>query len=146
MATKTFLMLWKPSTWPQFAEEIPQLQAEIRDVGHAAHSWSSGGRKCDIEPGDRIYLIQTGRQPWSVIASGTASSRIYHDPQKPYPNEVDVDWDHIVDQDKTMPIPDEDPELYTYVTKRQASGNELNARHARTLAVHWDRHLHRSIR
>ncbi|MDQ4489035.1 hypothetical protein RBS60_02345 [Sinomonas sp. ASV486] len=146
MAMKTFLMLWKPSTWPQFAEEIPQLQAEIRDAGRVAHSWSSGGRKHDIEPGDRIYLIRTGLQPWSVIASGTASSRIYQDPQKPYPNEVDVDWDHIVDQDKAMPIPDEDPELYTYVTKRQASGNELSAEHARMLAVHWDRHLHRRTR
>lgn len=146
MATKTFLMLWKPSTWPQFAEEIRQLQEEIRDCGRAAHSWSSGGRKSDIEPGDRIYLIRTGVHPWSVIGSGTAASEIYQDPEKPYPNEVDIDWDHIVDQDKTMPIPDDDPELYSYVTKRQASGNELAAELAQTLAIYWDRHLHSSTR
>lgn len=146
MANQTFLMLWNPGMFREFAGEIPVLQAEISAHGTASDWWSTGTRVHDIEEGDRIFLIRTAVKPWSVIASGRASGTVHHPPkhsagEKGYNNRVRVEWDHVLDQEHTMPIPEHEPELYAYVTKRQASGNKLSPELAAMLSQYWESHL-----
>ncbi|GAA2199952.1 hypothetical protein [Sinomonas flava] len=146
MASETFLMLWNPGKFREFAGEIPTLQAEIAARGTASDWWSAGTRVHDIDEGDRIFLIRTAVKPWSVIASGHASGTVYHPARHSadevgYNNRVPIEWDHVLAPEHAMPIPEQEPELYAYVTKRQASGNKLSPERAATLSRYWESHL-----
>lgn len=73
---KTFLLLWNPDKW-----EWTSLESDIKNIsltGRSTQRWSCGVTK-SIRPGDRVFLLRTGKEPRGIIGAGFAFTEPFYD-------------------------------------------------------------------
>lgn len=79
----TYLLTWSPKSknFNSSEEDIIELAEDVRYERKMIHRWSTGSRT-SIQPGDRVFLLRQGREPWGIIGSGIAIE----------PAETEADW------------------------------------------------------
>jgi hypothetical protein len=77
VAYDTYLLTWNPHSWPWTTlEEMVELTAQGRP---ADDQWSCGNTK-RIRVGDRLFLMQQGKEPRGILAAGWATSGVFKGP------------------------------------------------------------------
>ncbi|WP_327009773.1 DUF3883 domain-containing protein [Dactylosporangium sp. NBC_01737] len=147
----TMIATWNPKKWnpDNWAEEVYPSNVETVGAGRVLRGrWSTGNRKSDIEPGDRIFFLRQGMEPRGIVGSGTAASRIFPDEQWDDEragndaNYVLIDWDTLLLPDEGLPH----PHLIAAIPEGggwapQASGWILPPAAATKLETLWAQHL-----
>lgn len=103
---RTFLLLLNPEEWFWSPEDETDVIRRTAAGISVRESWVVGGRKQGIEPGDRVYLLQTGAGRRGVRGHGTVSSQVFQaehpdDPTR-QANFVDVDWQLVLAADEMV--------------------------------------------
>ncbi len=100
-----YLLIWNPKhyPWNELAEDIQKL--ENSKTGIISGRWSTGRRK-NIQTGDRLFLMQLGKEPRGIVASGVATSTVFEDLSwnEENPDRIDryvnLNFDVLLDADK----------------------------------------------
>lgn len=73
---RTFLITWNPKRWDwtDLAEDVAAVACGRR----VDSSWSCGRRK-DIGPDDRVFLLRQGKEPRGIVGSGWVTSEPFLD-------------------------------------------------------------------
>jgi hypothetical protein len=142
----TMIATWNPDnwSWPDRDEEVVRVEAG----GILRGQWSTGSRKGDVEPGDRVFLLKQGDEPRGIIGSGTCASRIFQDehwdPARAGEdaNYVLIEWDTLLGDDDLLPH----SQLVAGIPaggewRPQGSGTLLSLSNADELEALWARHL-----
>jgi hypothetical protein len=110
LRVQTFLATWNPAVWTWADHDNQVRRTERREP--VSERWSTGTRKSDIRPGDKMLLLKQGRSKRGIVGLGVATS-------EPYPDQhfdadrasagdkahyVDVDWHLLVDDNDRIPI------------------------------------------
>lgn len=101
-----YLLTWNPKKYPW--EHLSKMAAGTAEGEPAEMDWSTGRRK-NVGPGDRLFLMRVGKKPKGIVAVGTATTRVYQGdhwdgtPGKTA-NYVDGVFDRIVDPAVDTPL------------------------------------------
>lgn len=137
----TYLLTWNPKRWPwRVARDVADLKAH----GYHDGRWSCGGTK-RIEKGDRLFLLQQGREPRGIIGSGYARSAPYEDRHWDDSRQdkalfVDVRFDSLLDPDREGVLPLshlQGGKLASVNWRTQASGISINPEAVLELEAMW---------
>ncbi|SNQ46527.1 conserved hypothetical protein [Frankia canadensis] len=78
----TFILTWNPDRY-EWDEEGGDYEGGVALIASGAtitSTWSMGGRRHGVEPGDRFYLLRQGVEPRGIIGSGYfTTGEIYED-------------------------------------------------------------------
>jgi hypothetical protein len=96
--TDAYLLAWNPGKWPW--THLGQAIKRLRSGETVEETWNVANRS--IEPGDRVFLMRSGREPKGIIASGYAISTPFqaqHHSGEPGKTQmsVKVQWDSLKD-------------------------------------------------
>lgn len=141
----TFLLTWNPSSfeWDTLADDVAAVSnGEMPETP----SWSIGGRKSGVEPGDRFFMLRQGVEPRGIMASGRLISEIWrggHWSGSGTAGFVDIVFDVLIDPvdepDLVIPIEElvERFEGRFYFKRVQSSGQRLPDDVAEELEQMW---------
>lgn len=142
---QVFILTWNPTRWSWEDHGYQDQIAETAEGRMAKRTWSIGGRKTGIDPGDRGLLLR-GHDQRGLVASGFFTSGIYdstHFDGSGVPQgAADLDWDAILPPDEGLPVEvlrREVPEVpWDHL---QGSGVLVSDPAAERLLNLWDDHL-----
>lgn len=140
----TFVLLWNPGKWPWAEYDRGVVTATVEAEGGYDEPWTTGSRTQGIVPGDRIFLLKTGRPPRGIVAAGFARSPIYRaphwDPTQPgdAPH-VDMTWTHVVRPADVLSNEALDESVFPH--RVMGGGLLLPDDRAVTLETAWAEHL-----
>ncbi|MHA7263461.1 HNH endonuclease [Arthrobacter sp. TMN-37] len=138
-------LLWNPEEWSWNEIDFQASQDAITERGVALGRWSTGTRKRDIHPGDRVFLFLVGTKNRGLIASGHATSNIFRGPHwdplrpggAPY---IDVVWDALMDRENILPWNTIVNCVQGFPERFQAGGQKLDVLQSRALETRWQEH------
>ncbi|MGP5383583.1 HNH endonuclease, partial [Glutamicibacter arilaitensis] len=145
-ANRSFEVLWNPANFPWDNDDFQDMQQQIDAGNSAPFTWSIGGRKTGIEPGDRIYMFHVGSKNRGVIASGHATSLIYQLPhwdeeRTDTANYIDVTWDVLLDPASLLPWDNIQLQIPSFPRVFMSGGVKINPPQSEALEALWQEHV-----
>lgn len=145
-AHASFGIIWNPGNWTWNPDDFQSIREAIAATGGAPGQWSTRSRWSGIEPGDRIYLFQTGSNNSGLVGSGHATSGIEPGPhwddqrtgEAPY---IKIVWDALVDPEDLLPgerIQANDP---AFPDEFQSGAVRIDGQRTAALESLWQEHV-----
>lgn len=144
---RTFLLTWNPQRWEW--TDLPEVAKSAHPNSPFRDRWSCGKRK-DVKPGERVFLLRQSVEPRGILGSGTVLSPSYQDDHwdeikaamGERANFIDVAFDTVLDPSTTSPVSASAfPELGHRINwKTQMSGTEIQPEDAEVLERIWALH------
>lgn len=142
-----FLLTWNPARTSDegMAEAIVSTASGVPWT----ESWSTGGRRQGIEPGDRVYLLRQGTAGRGIVGSGIAISHIESDQHwadsSKTANYVDVEWDRIVATEDRLDIEDLKAAFPGQNWRPQSSGTQVRPEVSAGVDRLWSEHIAQTL-
>lgn len=138
---RTFLMTYKPEEWFWSPEDEASVVSRTMAGGTVRETWSAGGRRDGIEPGDRVYLLQRGEGPHGMRGRGVVTSRVYQaehwdDPSREA-NFIEIQWDLVLPVERLIDSAVLQSEVPGYAWNPQKPGVELHQPMADQMEQLW---------
>lgn len=137
------IVTWNPDQWDWGAAYLDAIDQTAKRV-KVKDSWSTGGRKSGVGPGDRVFLLRQGTKGRGIVASGKVTSGIYEskhwDGSGRPANYVHLRWDVVLAVEDLLPTEALEEAMPEQHWRPQGGGIMLAANAALNLEMLWVAH------